>query len=274
MIAGSMSFPKPFKRALVFSALLHVGLIVFIVVSPSLSRPRAKETIYYVNFLGGGGGGGTGGGSGATTTVVEEEQPLPPPQKRESLRDLTVAEKVQPETKPTMRYPVDKPKREKPATKKKAAISKPDPDKTSSTGTAPPEAKGRTGQGAGYSLRFGTGEGSGGTGGGIGGGGGDPFGIAGFPFNYYLSLLSERITANWFQSLVDPGVSGTYQAQVYFKIYRNGQISDLKIEKSSGIPALNLSALRAIQVSAPFPPLPSEYNGQYLGIHLIFEHSK
>ena len=43
MIAGSISFPKPFKRALVFSALLHVGLIVFIVVSPSLSRPRAKE---------------------------------------------------------------------------------------------------------------------------------------------------------------------------------------------------------------------------------------
>jgi len=32
--------------------------------------------------------------------------------------------------------------------------------------------------------------------------------------------------------------------------------------------------LRAIQTSAPFPPLPREYKDEYLGIHLIFEHSK
>ncbi len=69
-------------------------------------------------------------------------------------------------------------------------------------------------------------------------------------------------------------MSGTFQTQVFFKIYRNGQISDLKVENSSGIQALDLSALRAIQTSAPFPPLPSEYDGQYLGLHLIFEHSK
>ncbi len=270
MTAGSLTLPKPFKRALIVSAILHASLFVFIVVSPSLSRPQKTEMIYYVNFLGGGGGGGAGGGS--TTTVIDKPQPIPAPVKRETLRDLTVAQKVEPETKPTMRYPVDKPKREKTTTEKKAAISKPDPDKTSSTATTPPSGS----QGAGYSLKFGTGEGSGGggIGEGSGGGGGDPFGISGFPFTYYLSILSDRVTTNWFQSLVDPGVSGTFQTQVFFKIYRNGQISDLKVENSSGIQALDLSALRAIQTSAPFPPLPSEYDGQYLGLHLIFEHSK
>jgi TonB family protein len=269
MSAASASLPTPFKRALVFSLLLHVFVFVFVVASPRLSRPPQKGQIYYVNFIGGGGGGGAAGSGGSTTTVVDKPQPIPAPTKRESLRDLTVAEKVQPKTESTMRYPVDKPKREKPVTEKKAAISKPDPDKT---------AAASAGQGPGYSLKFGTGEGAGGgTGGGIGGGvggGGDPFGISGFPFTWYLSILSDKVTANWFKSLVDPGVSGTYQTQVYFRIYRNGQVSDLRVEASSGIQALDLSALRAIQESSPFPALPSEYDGQYLGLHLIFEHSK
>ncbi len=265
MTAGSVSLPTPFKRALVFSLLLHVGVFVVVVASPRLSRPPKKGQVYYVNFIGGGGGGSP---AGSTTTVVEKA--LPPPVKRESLRDLTVAEKVQPKTESTLRYPVDKPEREKAVTEKKAAISKPEPSKTEETAAA-------GGQGAGYSLKFGTGEGSaGGTGGGVGGGvgGGDPFGISGFPFTWYLSILSDKVTANWFKSLVDPGVSGTYQTQVYFRIYRNGQVSDLRVEASSGIQALDLSALRAIQESSPFPALPSEYDGQYLGLHLIFEHSK
>ncbi len=270
MSAGSASLPRPFKRALVFSVVLHVGVFIFFVASPRISAPPKKGQIYYVNFIGGGGGGGGTGGAPAraTTTVVDKPQPIPAPTKRESLRDLTVAEKIQPKTESTMRYPVDKPKREKPATEKKAAISKAQPDRSAEESSA--------GQGPGYSLKFGTGEGTGGgTGGGIGGGaGGDPFGISGFPFTWYLSILSDKVTANWFKSLVDPGVSGTYQTQVYFKIYRNGQVSDLRVEASSGIQALDLSALRAIQESSPFPPLPSEYDGQYLGLHLIFEHSK
>ncbi len=269
MTAGSASLPAPFKRALGFSVALHVAVFVFFIASPKLSRPPKKGQVYYVNFIGG--GGGTGGSpAGSTTTAVEKA--LPPPVKRESLRDLTVAEKVQPKTESTLRYPVDKPKREKAVTEKKAAISKPDPAKTEEAAPA------AGGQGAGYSLKFGTGEGSGGgTGGGVGGGvggGGDPFGISGFPFTWYLSILSDKVTANWFKSLVDPGVSGTYQTQVYFRIYRNGQVSDLRVEASSGIQALDLSALRAIQESSPFPALPSEYDGQYLGLHLIFEHSK
>ena len=271
MTAGTSSLPAPFKRAVGFSVALHVAVFTFFVASPHLSRPPKKGQVYYVNFIGGGGGGTGGSPGGATATVVDKAQPIPPPTKRESLRDLTVAEKVQPKTESTLRYPVDKPKREKPVTEKKAAISKPEPAKAEETTAASGD------QGVGYSLKFGTGEGTGGgTGGGIGGGGGggDPFGISGFPFTWYLSILSDKVTANWFKSLVDPGVSGTYQTQVYFRIYRNGQVSDLRVEASSGIQALDLSALRAIQESSPFPALPSEYDGQYLGLHLIFEHSK
>ncbi len=126
-------------------------------------------------------------------------------------------------------------------------------------------------------MRFGTGgagTGGGTGGGGTGSGGGDPFGVANFPFQFYLQMISDKITANWFQALVDPGVGGTLQTEVYFRIYKNGQISDVRISASSGVESFDLSARRAIEAAKPFAPLPNEYDGQYLGITLVFEHAK
>jgi len=89
-----------------------------------------------------------------------------------------------------------------------------------------------------------------------------------------LNTITERVSANWFSSLVDPGISGSFQTVVYFRIQKNGQVVDVQIEQSSGVTPLDLSAVRAVKASAPFPPLPREYEEAYLGIHLIFEHTK
>jgi TonB family protein len=268
-----MALPKAFKRAVIVSALLHIGLFVLIVVSPSFSRAPQKGLVQYVNFIGG--GGGTGGGPGGRGAVVAKTEPLPPPNKP-ALRDLTVASKLKPEPKTSMTHPVDKPKTTKKSPEKKAAISKPEPAATTAADAVSAAAAGAQ-SGSGFGLRFGTG--GGGTGGGVGGGGtgsggGDPFGVANFPFQFYLQMISDKITANWFQSLVDPGVGGMLQTEVYFRIYKNGQISDIRINASSGVESFDLSARRAIQTAAPFAPLPNEYDGQYLGITLVFEHAK
>jgi len=260
------ALPQAFKRALVVSAVFHAGLLIVVAVSPSFSRPARKGLVQYVNFMGG--GGGTGGGAAAAKT-----EPLPAA-KKAALRDLTVPSKLKSEPKSSLTHPVDKPKTNKKTVEKKAAISKPEP-----AAAAPPgeeAAAGATG-GPGYGLRFGTGGSpGGGTGGGLGGGtgAGDPFGVSAFPFQFYLQMISDKITANWFQALVDPGVGGQLQTEVYFRIYRNGQISDVRISVSSGVEAFDLSARRAIEASKPFAPLPNEYDGQYLGITLIFEHAK
>jgi len=265
MTATKLALPRAFKRALSISAFLHVGLLIVIAASPSFSRTSPKGLVQYVNFMGGGGSGGGPGGA----TVTAKTEPLPPP-KKQTLRDLTVPAKTQPEAKSTMRHPVDKPKTDKKAADKKAVITKPEP----SAADAPAGASGagtsgaQGGSGAGFGLRFGTGSG------GTGSGAGDPFGVAGFPFQFYLQMISDKITANWFQSLVDPGVGGLLQTQVYFRIYKNGQISDIRIDVSSGIEGFDISARRAIQNSAPFATLPNEYDGQYLGITLVFEHAK
>lgn len=277
MTVVRMALPKAFKRALFISAFLHVGLIILIAASPSFSRTSPKGLVQYVNFMGGGGGGGTGGGP-AGGTVAAKTEPLPSP-KKQMLRDLTVPSKLEPEGKSAMRHPVDKPKTDKKAAEKKAAITKPETAPPAAAGPEnAPAAAGAAGQpggsGSGFGLRLGTGGSGGGTGGGTGSGAGDPFGVAGFPFQFYLQMISDKISANWFQSLVDPGVGGQFQTQVYFRIYKNGQISDIRIDVPSGIEAFDLSARRAIQTSAPFAALPNEYDGQYLGITLVFERAK
>jgi TonB family protein len=275
MSPARLALPPAFKQAVVVSALLHVGLFVLVIASPSFSRSRQpKGLVQYVNFMGGG-GGGTGGPGGGGAPEAKAE-PLPAP-KKPALRDLTVPSKLKTETTTSLTHPVDKPKTSKKTPDKTAAIAKPEPAKSTAADAVNAAASAAT-SGSGFGLRFGTGGGTGGTGGGIGGGtgagAGDPFGVAGFPFQFYLQMISDKITSNWFQALVDPGVAGLLQTQVYFRIYKNGSISDVKIDVSSGVESFDLSARRAISLAAPFAPLPNEYDGQYLGITLVFEHTK
>jgi TonB family protein len=264
-----------FKRAVYFSLGVHAVFFVFIVLSPHLPKPSRRGLVHYIplNMVVPGGGGGGGGGRGGGTGKPAAAKPAPPA-KKETLRDLTTAQKVQPEAKPTMRYPVEKPARDpKAKVEKKAAITKPDAsgqDRAAQTGTAE-GTEGGTGLGTG--LRIGGGEGPGG-GFGPGGPGYGPGGLANFPYVWYLNTITERVSSNWFSSLVDPGISGSFQTVVYFRIQKNGQVVDVQIEQSSGVTPLDLSAVRAVKASAPFPPLPKEYEETYLGIHLIFEHSK
>lgn len=264
MMTRSPANERTFKRAMVYSGVFHAVLFTMIALSPSMPKPGKKGMVHYISLSGFPGGGGGPGGGGPKPAVVQA------PAKKETLRDLTVASKVKPKDKPSMTYPVDKPKKDR-ADKdpKKAAISKPQPN-----ADVPPDEAAPAGsrEGAGSGIRIGLGDGTGG--GGLGSGYGDQVGLSDFPYQYYLQIISDRVSSSWFTALVDPGVAGTFYTTVYFKILRNGQIADLKVKESSGIASLDMSAQRAIQISAPFPPLPSDYKDDYLGIHLIFEHSK
>ncbi len=270
MMTRSPVNERTFKRAMVYSAVFHAALFSLIALSPSMPQAGKKGMVHYVSFGGFPGGGGGPGGGGPKAAAV------PAPAKKETLRDLTVASKVKPQVKPSMTYPVDKPKKDRTdKDPKKGAITKPQPNAapagpTAAAGTR--DGAGQNGSGAGSGIRIGLGDGTGG--GGFGSGYGDQVGLTDFPYQYYLQIISDRVSSSWFTALVDPGVTGTFYATVYFKILRNGQVTDLKIKESSGIASLDMSAQRAIQISAPFPPLPSDYDGAYLGIHLIFEHSK
>lgn len=92
-----------------------------------------------------------------------------------------------------------------------------------------------------------------------------------FPFLYYLNIIQKKVTANWnfdYEGVVHQKVV------VFFKIDKFGKIYDQKVEQSSGISFLDQSALRAVLLSSPFPPLPEGYSGNFLGVHFGFEFKK
>ena len=272
MTAGTGMNGRTFKRAMVLSATVHSLLLLMIILNPSLPRPARKDMIHYITLNMPGGGGG-GGGGGAVTAAPKTELGATEV-KKDSLRDLTPLQKLQAdEPKSQMRYPVDKPKKEQAKMpEKKAAITKPDT-------TAKPPAK-ETPTGGGQEAAGGGGSGLtiglGGSGEGGAGGGGFPgdLGISNFPYMYYLNEIQFKIQSNWFKSLVDPGVSGSFHVDVYFRIYKDGSISTVEIKESSGLKTLDQSAMRAVMQSAKFGPLPPGYEDEYLGILLRFEHSK
>ena len=57
---------------------------------------------------------------------------------------------------------------------------------------------------------------------------------------------------------------------VYFQIKRDGSIIEPQIRESSRNQTVDLLASGAIKRSEPFPPLPVEFGGDYLGIYLCF----
>ena len=89
-----------------------------------------------------------------------------------------------------------------------------------------------------------------------------------FPFSYYLAAIERKVSQNWFSS--SSGKGEGYSCVVYFRMNRNGSVSDLRIEESSGNSYFDRSALRAIRSSDPFPPLPRAFTDPWLGIHFTF----
>ncbi len=99
----------------------------------------------------------------------------------------------------------------------------------------------------------GTGSGARGTGPGSGGGGG-----VGSAMEVYNGLIYYHIQKNWaFSEQLARGQSNL-KTSVGIKISSNGEILDIWIDKKSGNPYLDESAIRAIQKSNPLPPLPRE----------------
>jgi TonB family protein len=92
--------------------------------------------------------------------------------------------------------------------------------------------------------------------------------ISNFPFAYYLNILKFRIQENW---RPPPGRSKRETAVVGFTISRQGKISKIVLEKSSGKHHFDQAAQRAVHYADPLPPLPSDFIEDFLSVHIEFE---
>ncbi len=93
--------------------------------------------------------------------------------------------------------------------------------------------------------------------------------VKNFPYHYYLTMLRSRVSENWIPPF---GIFEEDQKRVVvaFRIDRQGNQHAVRIEESSGDPLLDQSALRAVTVSSPFPPLPESFTGASLGVFFGF----
>lgn len=82
----------------------------------------------------------------------------------------------------------------------------------------------------------------------------------------YFEEVKRRVKSNW---------NPSYRAEDYttyltFDIQKNGQITGLRVTRSSGSPQVDRESLDAVQNSAPFAPLPPEFPLESLGVRFSF----
>jgi protein TonB len=105
-------------------------------------------------------------------------------------------------------------------------------------------------------------------GGGVGVGDNSPFGQQ---FGWYANELRNQVAGKWKTSDLDQRVPQTAPAVVTFTVSKDGAVSNLRIAQTSGNPALDFSAKRAVLDASPLPALPPGFPKTSADVELKFE---
>jgi len=100
-----------------------------------------------------------------------------------------------------------------------------------------------------------------------GGGTGGYLDVANFCCPDYLATMVDLITRNWNSK---QGAVGT--TLMTFVIERDGRITNVRVERSSGNQALDYYSQRSLALTRQLPPLPGPYGGDRLTVHLNFDY--
>jgi len=246
-------------RMVTASLVLHGMLVAVLILSPSFRGPAADNEVRPVMTISlGGGPGPQNGGMNMMGRPIQATAPLPDVRRPAPVRPPAAAP-------PEMTEPSSaaKPVRTPP----RPRVTAPDAPATrtaAATPTAPAAGASKPGVAA-VDPNKGMGFGGLSTGGGMGSG--SYLDVANFCCPDYLVTMLQLIQGNW---NARQEVAG--EALVRFRIQRDGRLGDIELEKSSGYPALDLSAQRALFLTQRVPPLPSAFPDDHLSVHLRFEY--
>lgn len=246
----------PNRAGILISAAVHAAAFLMFIISPHTSPSPERARVITMRLAPSGGAPKAASPAGATraqtqprATPAPEISPVvpPPPAPTVAPRDRVL----------------DRPVRTDPARTGERSVfgtsGKPAPAATAApaprTAPAGPAAGAGPSQGSGTFAEPGVG-----TAGVTGLEGGD------FPYNVYIDRMTTRIGEQWAR----PRVESELITRVYFIIERDGRIRDARIEQASGNGSFDRAALRAVIQASPLPPLPGQYSGRYLGVHLTF----
>ena len=82
----------------------------------------------------------------------------------------------------------------------------------------------------------------------------------------YFAEIRRRVKRNWQPSYA----AEDYTTFLTFAIQKDGQITDLRVSRTSGSEAVDRESIKAVQNSAPFAPLPANFPLEALEVEFTF----
>jgi protein TonB len=261
MASGDIYFEHAgLSRPLAWSAGLHLAFATFVVL----------YTMFVHGFRGE--GWGSGGGGEAMGATLVSSLPLPAPavqttnvvatESKGLAQSQPKVEEKEPEAIPIPDKNTKTKIKPKPVTSATKRKPEPEPEESNQI----PYGEGGPVKGP-YSM-FNAGGAKGGFG--FTGGGGD----FGNRFSWYVQNVQRKVSENWLKYEVDPRITQANRAYVTFDIARDGHPTNVQIEQSSGVPSLDISAMRAIQRIDTFGPLPPDYSGSRVSVEFWFDYKR
>lgn len=249
--------PDGLQLGVIASLALHGLLFAAVLFAPggwfgTDAPPRTVMTI----SLGEGAPGPANGGLTPIAARAIQAPVVETPKRPEPIRPPA-------EATPKMTVPVRTPKPERPRPEREPVAQAPEDARgrtpTRGADQQPGQALAETGaRGQGFGLSTGGGAGS-----------GSRLDVADFCCPDYILLMVERIRSNW-----NARAEAVGETMVKFTIQRDGQISGVEVEKSSGYAALDINAQRALLVTRTLPPLPEPFPNPSLTVHLNFQYKR
>jgi len=92
----------------------------------------------------------------------------------------------------------------------------------------------------------------------------------GVDFGPYLQRVLHDVRENWYNAIPESAQLKHGNLIIEFAITKDGKVAGMKLITTSGDVPLDRAAWAGIQGSDPFPPLPSEFGGQYLALRFRF----
>jgi len=95
----------------------------------------------------------------------------------------------------------------------------------------------------------------------------------GVDFGPYLARVLHDVKQNWYNIIPEAARAPLMKkgkVSIEFAIMKDGSVQGMQLSGSSGDVSLDRAAWGGITASNPFPPLPSQFGGQYLQLRFHF----
>jgi periplasmic protein TonB len=89
-------------------------------------------------------------------------------------------------------------------------------------------------------------------------------------FGWYVQVVNNKVSNNWYTTEIG-AAAGARRAYILFDINPDGSPGNVRVEQTSGVPALDQSAVRAVQRIDTFGPTPS---GNKVSVEFWFDYQR